>query len=354
MNLQEHLTSKEKLELKILHTTLKLRKNRSAIILIGVNSKELKDSFASYLTQNIENLKPYEITSTKITLDIATTKNSNFSNYFLIDLFKKEPMDEYVKNLNFYRDYVPQQKLKLIFLLDNLTLENIKAKAYDFFSTNSFSFSFSDHAHYNNNNEKKYEKLKEALAEYQNYQLQKNKNDNSELKIVFNIALKAYEISELETALEYFEKALNISKRLFNPYMASASLGNIGLIYQDRGDLDKSLKYQLDALKIEQENGFLQGEADTLANIGITYKNKGDLDRALKYLLDALKIMQDNGFLQGEATALANIGNIYQDRGDNKTALKYFKEALNIAQVANFTNIIKKSEERIQNLKNHL
>jgi tetratricopeptide (TPR) repeat protein len=56
--------------------------------------------------------------------------------------------------------------------------------------------------------------------------------------------------------------------------------------------LDNALKYHQDALKIHREIGYMQGEANQLGNIGLIYADKGDLDNALKYLKDALKILE--------------------------------------------------------------
>ena len=67
-------------------------------------------------------------------------------------------------------------------------------------------------------------------------------------------------------------------------------MGNIGLIYSDKGDLDSALKYHQDAMKIHREIGYKQGQASDLGNIGLIYRAKGDLDSALKYLQDAMKI----------------------------------------------------------------
>jgi len=44
-------------------------------------------------------------------------------------------------------------------------------------------------------------------------------------------------------------------------------------------------------MKIHKEIGYKQGEASDLGNIGLIYRDKGDLDSALKYLQDAMKIL---------------------------------------------------------------
>ena len=60
-----------------------------------------------------------------------------------------------------------------------------------------------------------------------------------------------------------------------------------------------------------QSIGDLKKSVIWLGNIGLVYKNKGDLDAALKYYEDALKIDRDIGYKQGEANHLSNIGIVY-------------------------------------------
>ncbi|MBU7046650.1 MAG: tetratricopeptide repeat protein [Theionarchaea archaeon] len=67
---------------------------------------------------------------------------------------------------------------------------------------------------------------------------------------------------------------------------------------------------------MHREIGYRQGEASILGNIGIIYKNKGDLDEALKNHKAALNIHREIGYRLGEANQLGNIGIIYMDKGD--------------------------------------
>jgi tetratricopeptide (TPR) repeat protein len=59
------------------------------------------------------------------------------------------------------------------------------------------------------------------------------------------------------------------------------------------------LKYLKDALEIHREIGYKQGEASGLGNIGLIYSDKGDLDNALKYLKDAKNILHKYNLIYG-------------------------------------------------------
>ena len=64
--------------------------------------------------------------------------------------------------------------------------------------------------------------------------------------------------------------------------------------------MDNALKYHQDALKIDREIGYKQGETLALGNIGLIYLNKGDLDNALKYLKKALKVLEKFNLIYGK------------------------------------------------------
>ncbi len=66
--------------------------------------------------------------------------------------------------------------------------------------------------------------------------------------------------------------------------------------------MDNALKYLQDALKIHREIEYKQGEAADLGNIGLIYSDKGDLDNALKYLRKALEILERFNLVYGKRT----------------------------------------------------
>jgi len=201
------------------------------------------------------------------------------------------------------------------------------------------------------------EKQKEkALGEYQRGNEAYNNNfyevaithfENA-IKVVkipsFYLALgnSYYVISQYEQAQRNYKNALKLYKESGEKKGEASALGNIGVIYQNKGNLDNALKYLQQALVIEKEIGYKQGEAITLGNIGLIYQDKGDLDNALKYHQQALVIDKEIGYKQGEADQLGNIGLVYKNKGDLDNALKYLQQAKDI-----FTKIDAKSQLQI-------
>ena len=135
-----------------------------------------------------------------------------------------------------------------------------------------------------------------------------------------------YILGNLSKAKDYYEDVLKISGRsdlqkIYKEDVLSAraaGLGNIGLIYSDKGELDEALKYLTDALAIDKEIGYKQGEAADLGNIGLILKAKGELDKALKYLTDALAILNKHDLVYGKDIVWNAINSITKEREKRK------------------------------------
>jgi len=182
------------------------------------------------------------------------------------------------------------------------------------------------------------DKYEDAIKEFENILRICIISPTEKMSILLNLGNAYYSLSQNDKALENYNASLRVTEKVGKKTALegkAAALGNIGLIYSDKGDLDNALKYHQDALKIDREIGYKQGETLALGNIGLIYLNKGDLDNALKYHQDALKIDREIGYKQGETLALGNIGLIYLNKGDLDNALKYLKKALKVLEKFN-------------------
>jgi len=160
-------------------------------------------------------------------------------------------------------------------------------------------------------------------------------------KITFSIiAGNIYYITgNLNDAKRYYEDAINFSEREDLKEVRkkavlqarSAALGNIGLIYSDKGDLDKALEYHQQALKIDREIGYKQGEASDLGNIGLIYRAKGDLDKALEYHQQALKVFIEIKAPSLITQTLVNIATIFFEQNSDKEGFKYLGKAVSLS-----------------------
>ena len=145
-----------------------------------------------------------------------------------------------------------------------------------------------------------------------------------------NIGTLYNELSKHDEALECQEEALKISKKFKDKQAIANSLTNIGIIYTDSGKPEETLKLFQEALEINKKLKYQEGIANVFNNIGLAYSNLKETDQALNYYQKALKINKEIGYKEGVATNLGNIGLIYITLGKSEEALKYYQEALEI------------------------
>jgi len=255
--MKTHLTTKEHLEFKRIDKILRLRKNSSSLILLGADSKILSNELLNYFSVK-DGICEYIPKSINIILDLVQKEQTKIS---VINLYNHKDIDKILKNLQFTRDFIPEYKLKLIFIFDKDSLEKLIETCFDFYSTNSFSYQFTDHSYtFDKSQIKQNDKLDSAIAKYKVYTtMQNTPQPKIVVEMLLNVANEAYSISKLKVALEYYEKALDIAQKNMFRFEESAILGNIGLIYSDKGDLDNARKYYKESLAIFKEIGYPQG-----------------------------------------------------------------------------------------------
>jgi len=79
-----------------------------------------------------------------------------------------------------------------------------------------------------------------------------------------------------------------------------AVLGDLGNAYRNLGQVEKAIEYYEKALEIAREIGDRQGEGADLGNLGNAYSDLGQVEKAIEYYEQALVIAQEIGDRQGE------------------------------------------------------
>jgi tetratricopeptide (TPR) repeat protein len=169
----------------------------------------------------------------------------------------------------------------------------------------------------------------EALEYYQQA-LEINKKLGYEQEIAHNLSNIGTVYNELgkhDEALKFQEEALGINQKIEDEPGIANSLNNIGVVYNDSGKTEEALKFYQEALEINRKMGYEEGIANVINNIGLTYSKLREINLALNYYQEALKINRKIGYEEGIATNLGNIGLVYITLGQSKEALKYYQEA---------------------------
>ncbi|CAM4904932.1 unnamed protein product [Rotaria socialis] len=171
--------------------------------------------------------------------------------------------------------------------------------------------------------------------------LDNNYHDACQLKatVTNGIGLLYRDKKEYKSALEYFNRALDMYKRLLPeqyPDIASC-LGNIGLVYEDLLDYDQALVYYHRAF--EMDKNILPCAHPNLINdfnrIIDIYKKTGEDDNALEYcqkmLIEQLNNEQQSNIFIGHI--VKNMGDVTQNVIESisycRKALAIFEQLLN-------------------------
>ena len=241
----DELLAQDKLQLKRLDSSIK-RLSESGIILIGVDTQKLSDSFTDYLLSEHKLLKLNP--TNELLKTIAFDKTIDKTKILLTDIFNHQEQEEIVEHLQFQRDYIYENNIKIVLILSNEMFNLLQAKG-DLFSTAKYAHTFFDHS-VDNNFEEKNEKLTKAIENYKNY-LKEDIKYNSTLAILcVTILHEAYQISDYPTAIEYANLTLNYSQDINLKAEVYSELGNI---YNELSEYDKSIKYSNKLLKIAKK-----------------------------------------------------------------------------------------------------
>ena len=343
-------------ESKINQMVIALRwsKEQACILLVLFNDEFLRQDVEAELKRRLEpegfNFRELRMTEDmyrNVPVIITREMNPQLGDIFQIFDLKKA-LPEVLEYLNYRREDFVEHKISVIFWLDEPTLIEIMRKALDFFAfraapviefmsdrskdmiipgrtTLSEVFLYNSLEELNN----KIALREEMLNDY----LEKRPDDLSTIANLHNdLGILYYNKSDLDKAMNHYEKAYELSKKIKDRKGESYTLGNMGNVYADKGDLDKALEYYSQALEIDRRIGYTQGEAIQLGNMGIVYQDKGDLDKALEYYSQALEITRRIGDIQGEVIQPGNMAYVYYAKGELNKALEYLSQALEIAR----------------------
>lgn len=145
----------------------------------------------------------------------------------------------------------------------------------------------------------------------------------------FTTALLLYEISHFKRAIEYCEKALDITKEIGNKAKEVVYLRNLGVTFYAIGDFKRAVDSHMKALEIAKAIGNKFEEEACNGNLGVTYCALRNFKRAVHYYEKALFIAKETGHKEGEAKCYIGMGDAYCMLGkDFKGGIQCYEKAL--------------------------
>lgn len=170
-------------------------------------------------------------------------------------------------------------------------------------------------------------------------------------ELLNELGLLAAEQNKWEDAVEYYQGAVDVFKKLENESddrmiwrTAQATvLNNIGEAQQTLGDWNGAESAFSQALDVAQELGDRQSEAALLLQLGVTAQEQEEWDRALDFDRGALAGYTAFGDFSNQAEILERIGDIQSKRGELEAAAASYENALSLARTT-------KEDERLSRL----
>lgn len=135
---------------------------------------------------------------------------------------------------------------------------------------------------------------------------------------------------ELRSAINFFQKALETSKRINNSNLEIISLNNLGATYSHLRNYHKSLEYFKLAKEKAEHND--ESKAMILANLGIVHAQLGNYEESTKYYQMAIDLALEikGGKILWEA--YLELANSYKHQDNLLTALENYKKSISVIE----------------------
>lgn len=131
--------------------------------------------------------------------------------------------------------------------------------------------------------------------------------------------------SQMETALQSYNKALELFKMIDYKKGIVFIYNNLGALYGDfYQDITTSIDYFKQALKICQENNMMYGTMYALSNLGESYLSLFDYNTSLKYFKSSYEKSLIDDYNNNNLYNVTYLILVYAKINDYKNAFKYF------------------------------
>jgi class 3 adenylate cyclase/tetratricopeptide (TPR) repeat protein len=139
---------------------------------------------------------------------------------------------------------------------------------------------------------------------------------------------------DYETSMQYFQKHLELAQKNDDDEL-SASYNAIALNYSYREDSDKALSYYNKALEIEKKIGNKKGIASATLNIAAEYYEKEDIEKAIVTTKKSLSLFRELEDKSSISMCLNNLSAFHEEIEEYDIALDYAFQTLTISKELN-------------------
>jgi tetratricopeptide (TPR) repeat protein len=157
-----------------------------------------------------------------------------------------------------------------------------------------------------------------------------NPNESIQINILIQLGLAYFSLSEFNQAIDFYDQALSLARKLGDRNGEANSLNNLGNAYCSLGQYQQAIQFQQQSLGIRREIGDLNGEAASLGNLGVAYLSLGQYQQVIHLYQQSLEIHREIGDRNGEAASLGNLGVAYPSLGQYQQAIQFQQQSLEI------------------------
>jgi tetratricopeptide (TPR) repeat protein len=163
----------------------------------------------------------------------------------------------------------------------------------------------------------------------------KTKLKTQEAEIYNNTGYYFEDIGQLDSALRYHTKALNLRISLNDKKAIGGSYNNIGVIHFNLGNYSLAIKNYKKSIRYKKLVKDEKGLGITYNAMGNLFTVQGNLAESIKYYLLFLKISENNRNQSNIASAYNNLGISYKNQLNYEEALNNFSKSLEISTKLN-------------------
>jgi len=146
---------------------------------------------------------------------------------------------------------------------------------------------------------------------------------------------------DADTALYYYNAALEARQKVDDRYLVGGTLNTLGLVYYNfYHELEKAIEYFEEAAVVREEIGYWSGLGGTLSKLGEVYKYNGERESAIASFEKSYLVNQKAGDQFRMAEAKLNSGTILINTGRYPEALDHLQVSLEIAQEISNTTLL--------------
>ncbi len=152
---------------------------------------------------------------------------------------------------------------------------------------------------------------------------------------------------EPDSALSYYTKGLNISRKHQLQHSAIMCLDKSGAAMEDKNRYDQALLLYNEALSESRKSGDKKEIAGAVEHLGIFHLYQRNDSLALKCFNEQLQFEKQLNDSSAMAVCLNNIGLVYFNRGEYSNCILHYQQSLDIEEKLNRVNSVAQSHVNI-------